>query len=121
MIEPFYHYKTRERVIEDVKEESPSILNAFEKYCHRRDYDEMRLKPNGTEEILIVGHANVIKYFLTRLLQFDLNGWARFKVYNCGISRVTIYDDGHLKVANVGDIGHIPFHLLTDNMRPLNK
>ena len=121
VIEPFYHFKTMKRHIQDIKKESPAIINAFKTYLCRRDQDMMKQKPNGTEEILIVGHANVFKYFLTRVLQFDENGWARLKIYNCGISRITVYDDGHLKVSHVGDVGHIPFELLTDNFRPLNK
>eukprot|EP01084_Bolivina_argentea_P181201 312980_1 len=114
IIEPYAHYKSREQFIEGVKQQSPVIVNAFSKYFHRRNMEDM--DPNNSkqrEDILIVGHANVFRYWLTRCLQFDTVGWARFGLTNCSISRIYIFDDGRIQVTHIGDTGHLPEKLLT--------
>ena len=117
IMEPFSAYKPREEVIEKIKKEAPAIINAYNTYIHRRDYELMKEEADGREDILIVGHGKVFRYFLTRLLQFDIVGWKRFCIYNCGISRIYVYDDGHIRVTHIGDNGHLPQELLTNNRK----
>mmetsp|Transcript_433 Transcript_433/g.600 ORF Transcript_433/g.600 Transcript_433/m.600 type:complete len:269 (+) Transcript_433:50-856(+) len=115
MIEPFTNYRTRDEFIEEVRRTSPAILNGFNTYFHRRDPEKMEQDPKGTEEILIIGHGNVFRYCLLRLMQFDHSGWTRPKVLNCSISSVHILDNGRVLVPHIGDTGHLPPALLTDN------
>ena len=69
------------------------------------------------EDVLIVGHGNVFRYFLVRVMQFETDGWARFGTSNCGISRVNIMDDGTVRVTHWNDTGHLPQQFLTNNKK----
>lgn len=40
------------------------------------------------ETLLLVGHGTAIRYLLSRLLGISLDGWARFDLFNCSLSRV---------------------------------
>ena len=120
LLEPYFHYRTKENFMDNVRKQAPAIFNAFKTHFHRRDSKLMKETPDGREDILIVGHGNVFRYCLLRLLQFDTVGWGRFGMNNCGISRIYIYDDGHVKVTHLGDTGHLPPELLTNNLKELS-
>eukprot|EP01083_Nonionella_stella_P241696 843788_1 len=116
MMEPYESYKTLSEYIREQEEQSPAIHKAFKKYIHRREKSEMvKDTTREREDVLIVGHGNVFRYFITKALQFDKNGWMRFGMANCGISRINIRDDGVVRVNHVGDTGHLPKDLLTNN------
>ena len=119
MIEPFVNYRTRDEFIDFIKKTSPAILNGFKTLFHRRDKELMEKEPEGRENILIVGHGNVFRYYMVRLLQLDRFSWARLEMHNCSISRVCIYDDGRVRVTHIGDTGHLPPELLTSNAKQI--
>eukprot|EP01084_Bolivina_argentea_P106852 191109_1 len=114
-MEPYESYKTMEKYIQEQEKESPQIYEAFHKYIHRRDKKDIINKDKQREDILIVGHGNVFRFFITKSLQFDKNGWMRFGMANCSISRINVRDDGVVRVNHIGDTGHLPVELLTNN------
>eukprot|EP01084_Bolivina_argentea_P159704 278147_1 len=121
IIEPFTNYRTKEDYMDVVKKTAPAIRNGFTKYFHRRDKKDMNpLNEKNREDILIVGHANVFRYYLNKCLQFEEFGWARYSLHNCSVSRIYIYDDGRVKVTHIGDTGHLPPNLLTNNLTELS-
>jgi len=80
------------------------IEAAFRKYFHRADSSQ---KVKNSYEI-IVCHANVIRYFVCRALQFPPEAWLRFSLYHCSITWITISPSGKVGVYAIGDHGFIP-------------
>lgn len=75
-------------------------------------------RPNTLEKDtyeLIICHGNVIRYFVSRVLNLDGDGWSNMLINNCGISRILIDHDGQSFLVSHNDIGHIPEDLRTDN------
>jgi serine/threonine-protein phosphatase PGAM5 len=95
------------------------VEKAFLKYIHRSmDIDKRVTCKNETDESVqtvkhefevIVGHGNIIRYFLLRALQLPPEAWLRFSVFNCSITYLMIYPDGRVTARLVGDTGHIPY------------
>lgn len=91
-------------------QDNPRIEGAFRKYIHRAD-------PQQKEDSyqLLVCHANVIRYFVCRSLQFPAEGWCRMSVPNCGLTWLSIRPSGNVSLRGMGDIGHLPPNLITFN------
>lgn len=83
--------------------ESARIESAFRKYIHRA-------KPSQKEDSfeLYVCHANVIRYFICRALQFPPEGWLRMSLGNCSLTWIVVRPSGNVSIKAIGDIGHIP-------------
>ncbi|XP_028400308.1 serine/threonine-protein phosphatase PGAM5, mitochondrial-like [Dendronephthya gigantea] len=92
----------------DVFQESARIEAAFRKHIHRADPEQ---KTDSIE--VYVCHANVIRYFICRALQFPTEGWLRMSIGNCGITWLTIRPNGHVSLRNMGDVGHLHPDLIT--------
>ncbi|KAF8763941.1 serine/threonine-protein phosphatase PGAM5, mitochondrial-like [Argiope bruennichi] len=89
-------------------EDGPRIEAAFRKYFHRAPASQ---KSDSYE--IVVCHANVIRYFICRLLQVPPEAWLRFSLYHCSITWVAIAPDGNVCVFSVGDSGFMPHDKLT--------
>lgn len=79
------------------------IEAAFRKYFHRADATQTK----DSYEILVC-HANVIRYFICRALQFSPQAWLRFSLHNCSLTWIKIRPSGYVSVYTMGDIGHLP-------------
>eukprot|EP00794_Sanderia_malayensis_P014406 gene14406-15906_t len=79
------------------------IEAAFRKYFHRAPPEQL----DDSHE-LIVCHANVIRYFVCRALQFPPEGWLRMSIANCGLTTITIRPNGRVSLKSLGDAGHLP-------------
>lgn len=64
---------------------------------------------------LLVCHGNVIRYFISRVLNMGDDGWSHMLINNCGICRVLIDIDGQMYLVSHNDIGHLAEDLRTDN------
>eukprot|EP01012_Entosiphon_sulcatum_P030016 TRINITY_DN36805_c0_g1_i1.p1 TRINITY_DN36805_c0_g1~~TRINITY_DN36805_c0_g1_i1.p1 ORF type:complete len:270 (-),score=32.87 TRINITY_DN36805_c0_g1_i1:19-804(-) len=93
--------------------ESQRIERAFFKYFSR---PEMKFtesgEPRSTNE-LIVGHGNVIRYFVCRSLQLKPQSWLRMNLANCSITKIDIRSDGRVFVSAIGENGFLPPELIT--------
>jgi len=85
------------------------IEAAYRTYFHRAD-------PAQEEDSyeIIVGHANVIRYFVCRAIQVEPDKWLRMCLANCSITLITIGADGLVLMEMMGDHGffqheHISF------------
>jgi len=107
--EPPYHnpelWNPPER---DVVVEGSRIEAGFRKYFHRADPSQ----EDDSWEI-IVCHANVIRYFSCRALQFPPEGWLRISLDHCSITRFTILPTGEVILRGLGDSGYIPYEKAT--------
>jgi len=79
------------------------LESAFRKYFHRADVAQQ----DDSFEI-IVCHANVIRYFICRSMQFPPEGWMRLSLTNCSLTLITIEPNGHVLMEMMGDHGHMP-------------
>lgn len=89
-------------------QDGPRIEAAFRKYLHRADADQV-----GDSVEIYVCHANVIRYFVCRVLQFPPEGWLRMSIGHCGITWVTIRPNGRVSLKSLGDTGHMTPENLT--------
>ncbi|KAE9551037.1 hypothetical protein FO519_005737 [Halicephalobus sp. NKZ332] len=90
--------------------EGARIEAAFRKYIHRASPTQ---KEDSWE--LVVCHANVIRYFICRALQFPPEGWLRMSLANCSITWITVRPNGNVSIRAVGDAGHISQNKISFN------
>lgn len=57
---------------------------------------------------VLVAHANVIRYLVTRALGMDARNWQQFSISHGSVTTVRIAADGSIVLLGVGDIGHVP-------------
>ncbi len=82
-----------------------NLEEAFQKY----------FIPSPDEKIrndIIVCHGNVIRYFVTKVLNVDTMSWLQMSITNCSLTIIRVFPDGHMKLDVFSDYGHIP-----ENMR----
>ncbi|PIC45350.1 hypothetical protein B9Z55_005402 [Caenorhabditis nigoni] len=99
---PVPDHKTWRPLDPEFYTEAARIESAFRKLIHRAPPSQ---KEDSYE--LIVCHANVIRYFICRALQFPPEGWLRMSLGNCSITWLVIRPKGHVSIRSVGDIGHL--------------
>ena len=54
---------------------------------------------------LVSGHANIIRYFVTRAMQVDPSAWISMQLPNASITVVRVMKDGRVFLYNIGDTG----------------
>ncbi|XP_019879407.1 serine/threonine-protein phosphatase Pgam5, mitochondrial-like isoform X2 [Aethina tumida] len=79
------------------------IEAGFRKYFHRASPSQE--KDSFT---LLVCHANVIRYFVCRALQFPAEGWLRISLNHASLTWITITPSGRCILKFLGDTGHMP-------------
>lgn len=79
------------------------IETAFRKLFHRADAEQTK----DSYEI-VVCHANVIRYFVCRALQFPPEAWLRIGLDHASITWITIRPSGRVSIRRLGDSGFIP-------------
>lgn len=97
---PVGHWKPE---VKQFYEDGARIEAAFRKYFHRADVDQAK----DSFEV-IVCHANVIRYFVCRAMQFPPEAWLRMSLYHGSITWVTIRPSGRVALRSLGDAGFMP-------------
>jgi serine/threonine-protein phosphatase PGAM5 len=89
-------------------EDGSRIEAAFRKYFHRAD-------PDQAEESfeIIVCHANVIRYFVCRAMQFPPEAWLRISLNHTSLTMLSILPSGRVVLRCLGDSGHLPASKMT--------
>mmetsp|Transcript_29719 Transcript_29719/g.44074 ORF Transcript_29719/g.44074 Transcript_29719/m.44074 type:complete len:168 (-) Transcript_29719:6-509(-) len=122
--------KARPSVIDKTDECHPRIEAAFEKLFYRapqpqnvREWTSNEEQPKDDESVkvkhefeIIVGHANVIRYFFCRALQLPPEAWLRLCIFNCSLTYLTIRPTGTVSCRMLGDIGHLGYDHSTFSM-----
>ncbi|CAF1070304.1 unnamed protein product [Adineta steineri] len=81
---------------------------AFRTYFHRAYYKQYK----DTHDI-IVFHANVLRYFICKVMQFPIEFWLNIELNHGSITQITILSNGNVILQKVGDSGFIPSNKLT--------
>jgi len=79
------------------------IEAAFRKYFHRAEVTQEK----DSYEI-VVCHANVIRYFVCRALQFPPEAWLRLSLRHASLTWLVIRPDGRVHCRALGEAGHFP-------------
>ncbi|KAJ4426641.1 hypothetical protein ANN_26439, partial [Periplaneta americana] len=79
------------------------IEAAFRKYFYRAEKSQEK----DSYEILVC-HANVIRYFVCRALQFPPEAWLRLSLHHASITWISVLPSGRVILRNLGDVGHMP-------------
>ncbi|XP_076249128.1 serine/threonine-protein phosphatase Pgam5, mitochondrial [Calliopsis andreniformis] len=103
---PIGHWKSEIHFYED----GPRIEAAFRRHFHRAD-------PNQEKDsyTILVCHANVIRYFVCRALQFPPEGWMRFCLNHASITWISIYPTGRVALLAYGESGHMKPTLMSSS------
>jgi len=62
---------------------------------------------------IIVCHGNVIRYFVTKVLNVDPMSWLQMSITNCSLTIIRVLPDGSMKLDAFSDYGHIPENMRT--------
>lgn len=84
------------------------IEAAFRKYFYRADGQQEKDSFD-----IIVCHANVIRYFVCRALQYPPEGWLRLSLKHASITWLSILPSGRVLLRCYGDAGYMPPYALT--------
>ncbi|XP_017756736.1 PREDICTED: serine/threonine-protein phosphatase PGAM5, mitochondrial-like [Eufriesea mexicana] len=93
-----------------VYKDGPRIEAAFRKYFHRPE-------PNQKKDsyIILVCHANIIRYFVCRALQFPPEGWLRLSLNHGSITWISIRSNGTVTLKSLSDSGHMKPQLISSD------
>ncbi|KAF6214149.1 hypothetical protein GE061_009236 [Apolygus lucorum] len=89
-------------------QDSARIEAAFRKLFYRPGPE---LKEHRYE--IVVCHANIIRFFVCRALQFPPEAWLRWQIPHASITWISIYGSGMVSVNQIGDIGFLPPQTIT--------
>ncbi|KAL6428010.1 hypothetical protein ACFW04_008420 [Cataglyphis niger] len=84
------------------KHDGPRIEAAFRKYFHRADPSQQR-----DSYTVLICHANVIRYFVCRALQFPPEAWLRICLKHGSITWLCILPSGRVTLFCLGDTGYM--------------
>ncbi|XP_001354743.1 serine/threonine-protein phosphatase Pgam5, mitochondrial isoform X1 [Drosophila pseudoobscura] len=87
------------------------IEAAFRRYFYRAYPDQTK-----DSYTLLVGHGNVIRYFVCRALQFPPEAWLRISINHASITWLTISPSGNVSIKYLGDTGFMPVNHLTNRI-----
>jgi serine/threonine-protein phosphatase PGAM5 len=90
----------------DLQKCQENIEKAFEEYF-------IPSPDENDRHDLIVCHGNVIRYFVTKVLNVDSMSWLQMSITNCSLTIVRINPDGRMKLDTFSDYGHIPENMRT--------
>lgn len=95
-------------VAHSFRRDGPRIEAAFRRYFFRASPDQ-----KDDSYLLIIGHANVIRYLVCRALQFPAEAWTRLSLHHGSITWLTIWPSGYVTLRCMGDTGYMPFKEIT--------
>lgn len=73
----------------------------------RRFLSDVFVKHRG-ESVALFCHGNIIKTFLTGIMNADVLGFLSLEIYQASISKLVIDGDGYVKIAYINDVNHLP-------------
>ncbi|XP_070204213.1 serine/threonine-protein phosphatase PGAM5, mitochondrial-like isoform X3 [Littorina saxatilis] len=102
-IKPEPYHSTWRPEVYQFHQDGARIEAAFRKYFHRADAEQ-----KGDSVEIIVCHANVIRYFACRALQFPPEAWLRISLAHTSLSHFMIRPSGRVILKSLGNSGHLP-------------
>ncbi|XP_060077026.1 serine/threonine-protein phosphatase PGAM5, mitochondrial-like [Ylistrum balloti] len=96
---PMGHWRPEKQFLQD----GSRIEAAYKNLFHRADASQ----ETDSHEI-VVCHANVIRYFVCRALQFPPEAWLRIRLNHASITWITIRPSGRVSIRHLGESGFMP-------------
>ncbi|XP_073948124.1 phosphoglycerate mutase 5 isoform X2 [Choristoneura fumiferana] len=93
---PVGHWRPEPKFFQD----GARIEAGFRRYFHRAPPDQAR-----DSYTLLVCHANVIRYFVCRVLQFPPEAWLRIALNHGSITWISILPNGNVVLRSLSDTG----------------
>lgn len=69
--------------------------------------------PSGQREELLVAHANIIRYFISRAMGDSVAKWARIRLTQGSLTVITVAPSGRALLTSFNDVGHLPLSMHT--------
>jgi len=66
------------------------------------------------KSVALFCHGNIIKTFLTGIINADVLGFLSLEIYQASISKLVIDGDGYVKIGFINDVNHLPNPPLED-------
>ncbi|XP_067636869.1 serine/threonine-protein phosphatase Pgam5, mitochondrial isoform X2 [Eurosta solidaginis] len=104
---PVSHWRVEKSFFRD----GARIEAAFRRYFHRA-----RPEQEHDSYTLIIGHANVIRYFVCRALQIPPEAWLRMNINHGSITWLTINPSGNVSIKHLGESGYMPAKCLSNRI-----
>lgn len=78
-------------------------------------FDELFIPSPDSEgrHDIFVCHGNVIRYFVTKVLNVDTKAWLKMSIANCSLTIIRIMPDGRMGLDTFSDYGHVPESMRT--------
>ncbi|XP_063896501.1 serine/threonine-protein phosphatase Pgam5, mitochondrial isoform X2 [Helicoverpa armigera] len=109
---PVGHWRPEPKFFQD----SARIEAGFRRYFYRAP-------PEQTEDsyTLLVCHANVIRFFVCKALQFPPEGWLRISLNHASITWLSIMPNGNVVLRSLSDTGHMEPKYITSRNSSLKR
>ncbi|KAJ1629356.1 histidine phosphatase superfamily, partial [Pavlovales sp. CCMP2436] len=88
---------------EQVADDGERIERAFRTLVRRASESAEK-----DEVVVVVCHANVIRYFVCRALQLPPEAWLRMSLPHGSLTTLCVYPVGRVSLQGFGDAGHLP-------------
>ncbi|XP_072934264.1 serine/threonine-protein phosphatase Pgam5, mitochondrial isoform X2 [Epargyreus clarus] len=95
---PVGHWRPEPKFFQD----GARIEAAFRRYFHRAPPEQQ-----ADSYTLLVCHANVIRFFVCKALQFPPEGWLRISLNHGSITWLSILPNGNVILRSLSDTGHM--------------
>lgn len=99
----------------DIMEETDSLELIECKANLEKAFEEYFIPSPDQDERndIIVCHGNVIRYFVTKVLNVNTMSWLQMSITNCSLTIIRVLPDGTMKLDSFSDYGHIPENMRT--------
>ncbi|MCF7860499.1 histidine phosphatase family protein [Patescibacteria group bacterium] len=101
------------RTSEERRKQALSSYHLLDKQLDKMQTQTRRLlydifTDNRGKNVAVFCHGNIIKAFLTGILDADVLGFLSLEIYQASISQLVIDRDAYVKIAGINDISHLP-------------
>ncbi len=90
-----------------------AMRQAFRRYFVPPPPDD-RVDASGDIYEALVCHGNIIRFFVSQVLQPGSRFWMQMLIHHCGVSRVAVSQSGTMLLISHNDIGHLSDDLRTE-------
>jgi len=93
---------------DSINEDKKRADKAFEQFFVPPEPDS-----EGSHEVLVC-HGNILRYLTCRALDINVDTWAKININHCGITSISIDEQGRMRLISHNETRHMPIGLITD-------
>jgi serine/threonine-protein phosphatase PGAM5 len=68
---------------------------------------------SDTHEALVC-HGNMVRYLTCKALGIHVDTWAKMNIHHCGITTITVDEQGSMRLVSHNETRHLPLELVSD-------